>query len=143
MRPACIPATRVANCATTGKLCEIRISVNENSRWSRASNSRICAPTETSSAETGSSAISNSGRRNKARAEAERQRGTKKQGARDADAVALPAGKFVRVAIERLGTQSHGGENFGCSGAALRTGKLRFVNRQRLADDSAHAQPWV
>ena len=66
IRPLCITATRVASCATTGRLCEIRIKVRENSLWSRASNSRICAPTETSSADTGSSAITSSGLRIKA-----------------------------------------------------------------------------
>ena len=67
-RPAFITATRVASCATTGRLCEIKISVSENSRCSRASSSRICAPTDTSSADTGSSAITSSGRKINARA---------------------------------------------------------------------------
>jgi len=47
------------------------------------------------------------------------QLGTQDQRARDPDALALPAGKFVRVAIERLGTESDHGENFRGAGAAL------------------------
>ena len=66
--PAYITAMRVATCATTGRLCEIKTYVRANSRCNSCSRSRTCAPTETSRAETGSSATTSFERRISARA---------------------------------------------------------------------------
>ena len=69
-------------------------SMREPSRCCMSSSSAsTCACTETSSAETASSAISTSGSHG--------------QRARDADALALAAREFVRIAVERLGLEPH------------------------------------
>ena len=84
MRPRYITATRSQMCRTTRRSCEMK-SRSGRARCCRSSSRlRICACTETSSAETGSSATM--------------QLGLERQRAGDADALALAAGELVRVA---------------------------------------------
>ncbi len=67
------------------------------------------------------------------------QPGAKNQRAGDADALALSAGKFVRVTGERVRGETHSLQSFTHTAAALVAGELRLVNGQRLADDGADA----
>ena len=103
--------------------------MRENSRRSRSSNSRICAPTETSRAETGSSAITSSGSEN--------------QSAGDADALALAARKLVRIACQRVFADSDFFEHLNHPPATVAGGKARLVNRQRLGDDGGRSHARV
>ena len=54
-RPRYITAMRVQICLITDRSCEMKTYVRLNSSWSERRRFRICACTETSSAETGSS----------------------------------------------------------------------------------------
>ena len=83
-----------------------------------------CAWIETSSAETGSSQI------DQARLERER--------ARDADALALAAGEFVRVALGHVGQQADHARCSAATALASRRCRADAVHLQRLADDVAH-----
>ena len=94
MRPCCITATREASCATTGKLCEIRIIVSENSRCS--SREQLQNLRAHGDVQRGDRLI----RDEQLRPEDQR--------ARDSDALALAAGKFVRIARLHLGAHAHG-----------------------------------
>ena len=85
--PSFITATRSQTCAATRRSWVMK-TIERPSRSRRsASSCSTCACTETSSAETGSSATSTSG--------------SQRQRAGQADALALAAGEFVRVAVGR------------------------------------------
>ncbi len=65
-----------------------------------------------------------------------------RQRAGDADALALPAGELVRVALGVLGAQADGLEQLEDALLALGLG-ADAVDAQRLADDVAHAHARV
>ena len=81
-RPRYITATRSLTAFTTARSCAMNSSVKPKRAFISSSRLRIWARIETSSAETGSSQMMNSG--------------IEHQRAGDADALALPAGEFVR-----------------------------------------------
>ena len=96
--------------------------MRSNSSWRLFSRFRICACTETSSAETGSSQTISFG--------------LKRERARDADPLPLAARELVRVAVVVLRAQAHAIEQL--ADAALHV-LLGLVDRERLADDLADA----
>jgi hypothetical protein len=65
------------------------------------------------------------------------------QGPRNADALPLAAGKFVRVPLNRLCFQPHPRQHRGRLCFALRARRPGLVNRQRLRHDLANAHPGV
>ena len=69
---------------------------------------------------------------------ADHQAGLQRQCPRDRDALALPAGELVRIAIRHVGQQAHRGQQRGHSLAILGAAGRDAVHRQRLADDVAH-----
>src|SRR4029453_13665019 len=79
-------------CRTTDRLCEMNSSESPSSRCSLRSRLMICAWIETSSADTGSPPTNTLGAQD--------------HGARDADALALTAGEFVRIAPHHLRRQA-------------------------------------
>ena len=101
--------------------------VSPNSSWRSASRLRIWAWIETSSAETGSSATISLG--------------VVRQGARDADALALAAGELVRVAVVVLGVQPDDLEQLLHPAARARPSSPMLLDPQRLADDRPDRAP--
>ena len=68
--------------------------------------------------------------------------GVERQGAGDADALALPAGELVRVALGVLGVEAHRVQQLGDPLLALGLG-ADAVDLERLADDVADAHARV
>ena len=98
--------------------------VRPNSRWRSLSRLRICAWTDTSSADTGSSQTISFG--------FDRER------ARDADALALAAGELVREAVVVLGVEADDLEQLLHAALDLGVG-AELVHLERLGDDEADA----
>jgi hypothetical protein len=71
------------------------------------------------------------------------ERGAKNQGASDADALALTAGEFVRVAVQSVVGQANAAEELRGAGEAIVAGELRLVNRERLGNDFANAHAGI
>jgi hypothetical protein len=65
------------------------------------------------------------------------------EGPGDADALALAAGKFVRVAWQRGVVKADATENFAGAFAALGPGELRFVDSQGLGHDFANTHAGI
>jgi hypothetical protein len=65
------------------------------------------------------------------------ERGSKNQGPGNADALALAAGKLVRVAVQGVLGQANAAEELRGAGEAIVRREFWFVNRQRLGDDFA------
>jgi hypothetical protein len=71
------------------------------------------------------------------------ERGAKNQGAGDANALALSAGEFVRIAVHGIVRQANAAEELCNPGEAIVTRELWLVNRQRFGDDFADAHSRV
>ena len=111
-------------CRTIARLCEMKMSARPYSRCRSISRLTICAWIETSSAETGSSQTM--------------QLRPVDHGARDADALALAAGEFVRVAVDLLRQQPDlGHHRLDARAPILGAYQLRVEGAQRLGDDLA------
>src|SRR3989304_8644013 len=80
---------------------------------------------ETSSAETGARLVANNERR------------LQRQRPRDADALALPTGKFVRIALGHVGKQPDLSEQLGYTTPPRARIGDEAIDFQRLADDLA------
>src|SRR4029450_9223753 len=99
--------------------------VRRNSRWRSWRRFRICACTDTSSADTGSSGTTRRGRRASAGAVGVRgpvgggQTGAQGERAGDADALALAAAEGVREAAHVLGPEPHAAHEIGHALLAL------------------------
>ena len=61
--------------------------------------------------------------------------GAQNQRASDSDALALPTGKLVRIAAERFGANTNGLEHALHARTPIDAQKLRFMNRDRFAND--------
>ena len=69
--------------------------------------------------------------------------GAKHEGAGDADALALSAGEFVRVAGGRVSVEANGGKSLEDACAAGSAVESTLVDGQRLADDAFDAEARV
>ena len=68
--------------------------------------------------------------------------GLQHHGAGDGDALALAAGKLVRVAILRLRVKAHFLQRPADAGAPLVVVQIRVLDQQALFDDLANRKPW-
>ena len=121
-RPRYITAMRVQICRITDRSCEMKTYVRSNSFCSARSRFRICACTETSSAETGSSQTISFG--------------LQREGARDADPLSLAARELVRVPAGVLAAEADDLEQRLDAELCLALAHAT-VNRERLARRSA------
>ncbi len=67
----------------------------------------------------------------------------KDHGTRDADALRLSAGEFMRIAVDRLGAAAHARHDRLDAGAALFCLQLRPMHEERLGDDLAYRHAWI
>ena len=65
-----------------------------------------------------------------------------RQGTRDTDALALATGKFMRIGVYQLGTQTHPFEQARDTVLAFRASR-HLVDCQRLADDLTSRHAWI
>jgi hypothetical protein len=71
------------------------------------------------------------------------ERGLKNEGASDADALALSAGKLVRITVQSVEGQTDAREELRDAGEAIVARELRLVNRERLGDDFSNAHAGI
>ena len=127
IRPRYITATWSAMCSTTARSCDTNRYVRLSCFCSPMMRLRICACTDTSSADTGSSRMRTLG---------------SKASAGDADTLALTTGELVGVAVRHLGVEPN--ELHQLAHPLLRLpGAHAEVDSERFGDGAVDRHAWV